>query len=134
MGPQGRARIALGTAVLRTEMARYGIRRVGIEGLSWSEAVATRHRLGLGLLPNLGPGFLNVRFGTVQRIGAGRYVVDARVEARWADGHRLRESRIELTVRDGSAVVTARRPIRLTGQEVPCRERGMLSSPRRQYP
>ena len=132
MGPEGRARIALGTAVVRAEMARYGTRFVGIEGLSWAEAVALRRRLGLGLSPGDGPGFLNVRFGTIQALGAGRYAIDARIEARWAKGHRLRESRIDLTVRDGSVKVVARHP--LPSGKARYRKPGVLTSRWRQYP
>ena len=136
MGPEGRARIAVGAAVVRAEMARYGISLVGIEGLSWTEIASLRRRLGLRSAFGTGPGYLDVRFGTVQRIGGDRYTVDARVDARWAKGRRLRESRIELRVRDGNATVTARRPLR--GFAEPFSERPyearMISSRSRQYP
>ena len=136
ISPEGRSRVALATAVIRDEMARVDARVVGIKGLSWAEAVSLRRRLGLSSVLGAGPGYLNVRFGTVQCIGVGRYTVDALIDARWAKGHRLQTSRIELRVRDGKAVVTARHPLRNVESDFsPGNRRARMTSSRsRQYP
>ncbi|GEM_PF-4602180 len=108
--PDGRDRIAVATSVARSEMARWGVRTVGIRGLTRAEVLAVRRRLGLEDLWGLGPTRLNIRFGTTRRIGSGRYDVDARVDARWARGGRMTEGRFEVRIRQGAGTVLSRRP------------------------